>query len=154
LPDALKATPATKEIAMAKPFLLLSAAVLMWFAALPAPGKMPMGGGSGGQAAKTSAVRAKEIYKIDCAVCHGDNGNGQTDLAKSMQLTLKDWTDPKSLADSNDQQLFDIIRKGTDKMPPEDSGRAKDEEIKGLVQYIREFSKATSAASAAPNQTR
>ena len=60
--------------------------------------------------------RRRRFIRIDCAVCHGDNGNGKTDLATSMSLTLTDWTDPKSLADKSDGDLFKIIRdgKGTD----------------------------------------
>jgi len=44
-------------------------------------------------------------------MCHGDNGNGKTDLARDMQLTLADWTDPKALSVKSDQELFDAIRK-------------------------------------------
>src|SRR5579863_5540749 len=40
-----------------------------------------------------SQAKAKGVYNIDCAMCHGENGNGKTDLAKSMDLTLDDWTD-------------------------------------------------------------
>ncbi len=93
-----------------------------------------------------SAVRAKEIYKFDCAICHGETGNGKTDLATSMSLTLDDWTNPATLSAKSDQDLFDTIRKGKDKMPPEDPSRAKDSEIRSLVEYIRTFSKGQPAA--------
>lgn len=96
-----------------------------------------------------SQAKAKTIYGIDCAVCHGDNGNGKTDLATSMTLTLSDWTDTKSLADKSDSALFKIIRDGKDKMPPEDAGRAKDDDVWNLVIYIRSFSKSQSANSTA-----
>jgi cytochrome c len=92
-----------------------------------------------------SQAKAKKFYAIDCAMCHGDNGNGKSDLATSMQLTLTDWTDPKSLGSKSDQELFDIIRKGKDKMPPEDVSRAKDEDVWNLVIYIRALSKAQPA---------
>jgi mono/diheme cytochrome c family protein len=101
------------------------------------------------KATAASQAKAKTIYGIDCAVCHGDNGNGKTDLATSMTLTLTDWTDPKSLADKPDGDLFKIIRDGKDKMPPEDAGRAKDDDVWNLVIYIRSFSKGQSAASTA-----
>lgn len=78
-------------------------------------------------------------------MCHGDNGNGKTDLASSMDLTLDDWTDPKSLAGKPDGQLFTTIRNGKDKMPPEDPARAKDDEVWNLVVYIRSFSKGRTA---------
>jgi mono/diheme cytochrome c family protein len=132
---------------MRKPHLILSAAMLFAVAVAPATGKMLQD--SGGKSAKANPIaRGKELYARDCAMCHGDNGNGQSDLAKDMQLTLKDWTDPKSLADQTDQQIFDMIRKGKDKMPPEDSSRAKDDDIKSLVLYIRDFSKNPPAPAA------
>ncbi len=94
-----------------------------------------------------SQAKAKSLYQIDCAMCHGDNGNGKTDLATSMTLTLDDWTDPKSLADKQDGDLFTIIRNGKgDKMPPEAEGRAGNTEVWNLVIYIRSFSKSQPAA--------
>jgi mono/diheme cytochrome c family protein len=97
-----------------------------------------------------SQAKAKSLYAIDCAMCHGDNGNGQTDLAKSMDLTMADWTNPASLANKPDADLFAIIRNGKDKMPPESDGRAKDSDVWNLVIYIRNFSKGASANPAAP----
>jgi len=88
-----------------------------------------------------SQAKAKTLYRMDCAMCHGDNGNGKTDLATSMELTLNDWTDSKSLAGRQDWELFNIIRVGKGKMPPESKGRATDSEVWNLVIYIRTFSK-------------
>ncbi len=88
-----------------------------------------------------SQARAKQIYGIDCAMCHGSDGKGKTDLANEMQLQLKDWTDPATLKDKTDGQLFDFIRNGTGegKMPPETAGRAPDDVVWNLVIYIRSF---------------
>ncbi len=99
-----------------------------------------------------SQARAKTLYRQDCSMCHGDNGNGKTDIATSMELTLADWTDPKSLAGKEDSELFNIIRNGKDKMPPEGEGRATDTEVWNLIIYIRTFSKGQSPAPAAPAQ--
>jgi hypothetical protein len=63
-----------------------------------------------------------------------------------------DWTDPKSLAGKTDQQLFDAIRKGSGKMPPEEDSRAKNDEVRDLVIYIRKFAK-DQPAGAAPAVT-
>lgn len=104
-------------------------------------------------------AKAKDLYKFDCALCHNANGDGKTDLAKDMELNLTDWTDPKTLAGHTDQDLFDTIRKGKGKMPPEDANRAKDDEIWALIQYIRGFAAnapatpATPATPAAPTGT-
>jgi mono/diheme cytochrome c family protein len=102
------------------------------------------------KATAESQAKAKGVYQIDCAMCHGDNGNGKTDLATSMSLTLPDWTDPKALANQQDGELFNIIRNGKgDKMPPEGTGRATDTEVWNLVIYIRSFSKPQPATPAA-----
>jgi mono/diheme cytochrome c family protein len=146
---------------MLKPFLFLSAVILLvvtltpWttlasgspaqIAPAPPPSTNPV------KPTVASQERAKKLFAIDCAVCHGDNGNGATDLAKSMSVTLLDWTDPKSLAGQSDQDLFDIIRKGKDKMPPEDASRAKDSEVWNLIIYIRAFSKGQPAAASTPS---
>jgi mono/diheme cytochrome c family protein len=140
---------------MLKPFLLISAFILLP-AITPAPAAAPPAGATGQDSAtpKPSAAaldKAKKTYGVDCAVCHGDNGNGKTDLAKDMSLTLIDWTDPASLAGRSDKQLFDIIRNGKDKMPAEAEGRASDNDVRALIFYIRNFSKGqTSPAGTAP----
>jgi mono/diheme cytochrome c family protein len=133
---------------MLKPFLLFSATILFAITTLPALGGTPQasapGSGAGGNPVKPTAdsrAKAKSLYQIDCAMCHGDNGNGKTDLATSMGLTLEDWSDAKTLAGKSDKDLFDTIRKGKDKMPPEIEGRAKDDMVWNLIIYIRSFGK-------------
>ena len=139
---------------MLKPLLLLSTVVLFVTATTPSPtraaGQPPQANHPG-----ASHEKVKKLYAVDCAICHGDNGDGKTDMAKDMSLTLVDWTDPKSLATLKDQELFDVIRKGKgDKMPPEEASRAKDDDIWNLVIYIRSFSKGHPAAAAAAPGTR
>jgi mono/diheme cytochrome c family protein len=97
-----------------------------------------------------SQAKAKSIYRIDCAMCHGDNGNGKTDLARDMELTMDDWTSPATLADKQDWELFNIIRNGKGKMPPEATGRAPDTEVWNLVTYIRSLSQPLAPAPATP----
>lgn len=99
------------------------------------------------KATADSQAKAKNLYQIDCAMCHGDAGNGKSDLATSMGLTLGDWTDPKALGDKPDGEIFNMIRNGKDKMPPEDPARAKDNDVWNLVLYIRSFSKPAAAAT-------
>jgi mono/diheme cytochrome c family protein len=140
---------------MLKPILFFSAVILFAYAATPISGGVPQDptpAPAQTQAAASTAknpvkptadsqAKAKSLYQMDCAMCHGDNGNGKTDLATSMALSLKDWTDAKSLAGKSDQDLFNTIRKGTDKMPPEAEGRAKDDMVWNLIIYLRSFAK-------------
>jgi cytochrome c len=98
-----------------------------------------------------SQARAKKLYAVDCEMCHGANGNGKTDLAKDLQVTLSDWTDPKALSTKSDKELFEIIRKGKDKMPSEEENRAKNDDVWNMIIYIRGMSKAQPAATAKAN---
>ena len=129
---------------MLKPFLLFAAVVLLMFTSVPAPAQ------AGKSASDMHSNKAKKLYDLDCALCHGATGDGKTDLGKDMQLTMLDWTDPKALANMSDQALFEAIRKGKGKMPPEDASRAKDDEVKALVQYIRRLAKEQTAPAAEP----
>jgi len=147
---------------MLKSSLLLFAAVLLIVVCVPLLGRSPQAGTPAPALAPTQAVtpaapaplknpitkptaegqaKAKQLYTIDCAMCHGDNGSGKSDLATSMSLTLDDWTNAATLANKSDGDLFTIIRNGKDKMPPEGEGRAKDNDVWNLVIYIRGFSK-------------
>jgi len=133
---------------MLKPFLLVAAiAFTLEAAPIIAGGPQPPSQDSSAKAA-AGLEKAKKLYAVDCAVCHGDTGDGKTDLAKSLGVTLADWTDPKSLSGKSDKELFDAIRNGKDKMPPEGDGRAKDADVQNLIVYIRSFGKG--AAPAAP----
>jgi mono/diheme cytochrome c family protein len=153
----LSLAPATEEATLFNPFLLLSAAFFLVLSPAPTPGAMPQ------EAAATQApvpakshvkptaeaqARAKKLYAVDCAVCHGDTGNGKTDLAASLQLKVDDWTNPASLAGKTDEDLFKTIRNGKDKMPAEAEGRAKDDDVWNMIVYIRGMSKNQPAAPA------
>jgi len=131
---------------MLKSFLLFTAVVLLVFTSVSVSAQ-----DKGSKSAPDMHAKAKKLYDLDCALCHGATGDGKTDLAKDMQLNMVDWTDPKTLANLSDQTLFDAIRKGKGKMPPEDPSRAKDDEIKALVTYIRQFAKDHPAPAAAPD---
>ncbi|HTB97211.1 MAG TPA: cytochrome c [Terracidiphilus sp.] len=138
---------------MLKSFPLLSVVTLLALASLAIPTASPQANSaakSPTRAGNETLVKAKAVYQRDCALCHGDSGNGKTDLGKDMQLTMADWTDSKSLANQTDQQLFSIIRNGKDKMPSEDVGRAKDDEVHALVAYIRSLGKDQPSSAAAP----
>lgn len=88
-----------------------------------------------------SLAEAKEHYSWDCAMCHGDNGNGKGSLAVSEKLTMPDFTNSATLSDMKDGQIFMVIRKGGPKMPSEEKARANDATVWNLVNYLRTMSK-------------
>jgi mono/diheme cytochrome c family protein len=66
---------------------------------------------------------------------------------------MNDETNPSVLKDRTDGELFYIIQKGKDQMPPE-GARVKEETIWDMVNYVRSLAKKstdTAASDKAPN---
>jgi mono/diheme cytochrome c family protein len=87
-----------------------------------------------------SIARAKKMYVLDCAMCHGSAGDGKGDLVADMKLTLKDYSTAAALTGLSDQQLFDIIKDGKGQMPGE-GPRLKPDDTWGMVYVVRSFAK-------------
>jgi cytochrome c553 len=86
---------------------------------------------------------AKALYGKDCAKCHGEDGKGETKMGK--KLGAKDYTSTKVQEELKDEAAFKAIKEGLkDKdgkilMKPAEG--TSDEDIKGLVAYMRTFKK-------------
>jgi cytochrome c len=87
-----------------------------------------------------SLARAKRWWGLDCAMCHGKDGDGKGETAKDMKLTMADFTDPATLKDRTDGEIFYIIKTGHNDMPAE-GPRVKTEENWDLVNYVRSLAK-------------
>jgi cytochrome c553 len=89
------------------------------------------------------AADAKETYEKDCAKCHGTDGKGQTKMG--TKLGAKDYTDAKVQAELKDDAALKSIkeglkdRDGKQLMKPAEG--LSDDEIKGLIAYMRTFKK-------------
>lgn len=79
------------------------------------------------------AQDAAALYKSKCAACHGPDGAGATVMGK--KLGVKDFRSPE-VSKLSDTELFDITKKGKDKMPSYDK-KLTDDQIKDLIKYIR-----------------
>src|SRR5208337_897897 len=86
---------------------------------------------------------AKATYESDCAKCHGSDGKGQTKMGQ--KLGIKDYTDAKVQDALKDDAAFKAIKEGLKSddgktlMKPSDG--LSDDDIKGLVAYMRTFKK-------------
>ena len=87
-----------------------------------------------------SIARAKKWWTLDCAMCHGKDGDGKGETAKDMKLTMADFTNPDTLKGRTDGEIFYIIKNGHNDMPAEGT-RVKTEENWDLVNYVRAFAK-------------
>jgi cytochrome c6 len=72
------------------------------------------------------------LYKSKCQICHGADGKGSP---VGQKLGVKDFHSPE-VAKMSDAELFDVTKKGKDKMPGYDK-KLTDDQIKGLIKYIR-----------------
>jgi len=93
--------------------------------------------------AVTFAGDAKALYEKDCAKCHGSDGKGDTKMGK--KLGAKDYTDPKVQAALTDEAAFKATKEGFNdrdgKVLMKPAEGMSDDDIKGLVAYMRTFKK-------------
>jgi mono/diheme cytochrome c family protein len=86
-----------------------------------------------------SVERGKKIYDTQCAMCHGDKGDGKGEVAQEMKLNSPDFTKPDTLAKRTDGEIFAIIGEGSEAMPGQGS-RMTDTHKWNLVNYVRTLS--------------
>jgi cytochrome c6 len=80
---------------------------------------------------------AASVFKAKCAVCHGANGDGNTNVGKGLKL--RDLRSP-DVQKQTDAQLNTIICCGKGKMPGY-QGKLTDDQIKQQVAYMRMLAK-------------
>lgn len=89
------------------------------------------------------AADAKALYEKDCAKCHGADGKGDTKMGKKSGA--KDYSDAKVQEAMKDDAAFKAIKEGLKdkegKVVMKPIEEASDEDIKGLVAYMRTFKK-------------
>jgi cytochrome c6 len=76
-------------------------------------------------------------FKAKCAMCHAADGSGSTATGKALKV--RDLGSP-DVQGQSDAQLTTIITDGKSKMPAY-KGKLTDDQIKGLVAYVRGLAK-------------
>jgi cytochrome c6 len=88
--------------------------------------------------ASARADDSASLYKTKCAVCHAADGSGSGSTGKALGVPdLRSGEVQKQ----TDAQLNDSIANGKGTKMPAYKGKLTDDQIKGLVAYIREFGK-------------
>jgi len=94
-------------------------------------------------AVSARAADAKELYEKQCAKCHGKEGKGDTKMGQ--KYGCKDYTDPKVQEEMKDEKAIKAIKEGVkdkeDKQVMKPAEGLSDDEVKGLVKYMRSFKK-------------
>ena len=86
-------------------------------------------------------AKAKTAYEENCLMCHGETGKGDGPMASMLKEKPPDISDPKTLGELSDGEIFWMITKG-DKaagMPPFET-KFSEEERWGLVHLMRSMS--------------
>jgi mono/diheme cytochrome c family protein len=88
--------------------------------------------------APVHAQDATSLFKTKCAACHAPDGSGNTPTGKALGvLDLRS----DEVQKETDAQLNDSITNGKGKKMPAYKGKLTDDQIKGLVGYIRDLAK-------------
>jgi len=92
-------------------------------------------------ALSATAADAKATYEKDCAKCHGADGKGETKMGKKNGA--KDYTSAKVQDELKDEAAIKAIKEGykdkEGKVVMKPSEGLSDDEVKGLVAYMRKF---------------
>jgi mono/diheme cytochrome c family protein len=97
-------------------------------------------------AAAVDLNAAASNFSDSCVDCHGQSGKGDGPKAKELKTKPANYTDCAAMAKFDDDYLFKVIKLGSEKMGKSkdmpDFGKAyDDDEIRGLVAYVRGFCK-------------
>jgi mono/diheme cytochrome c family protein len=78
-----------------------------------------------------------DVYKANCAMCHGDDGHAATAVGKA--LNAASFKDPK-IVKTPDADLIAIVKKGKGKMPVF-GDKLTGAQVKSVIAYIRTLEK-------------
>jgi cytochrome c oxidase cbb3-type subunit III len=107
---------------------------------------VPIVAGASAFAAAPDLAAAKDNYNMFCSKCHGPEGKGDGPAAASLHTQPRNYTDCAKMSKIPDDTLFKAIKDGgasvslSGEMPSWSKG-LDDDEIHGLVAYVRSFCK-------------
>ncbi len=90
---------------------------------------------------------AKNIYKVRCTICHGENGKGDGPGAASLTPKPRDYSDKTWQASVDDDYLKKVLVEGGTSvgksaiMPPNPDLGQKPEVLDAMIAIIRGFGK-------------
>jgi mono/diheme cytochrome c family protein len=93
---------------------------------------------------------ARDNFDGQCAKCHGESGRGDGPSGGPLTVRPRDFTDCSRMSKESDERVFSIIKRGGEsgglsKEMPAWGEAFDDDEIKGLIVYVRQFCKPQNA---------
>ncbi|HKF55794.1 MAG TPA: c-type cytochrome [Blastocatellia bacterium] len=110
-----------------KRIVIGSLAILILAVILGLPGSNRVAGSQGSP--------GKAIFSTKCAICHGQDGSGNTPTGKNLKI--KDLRSPE-IQHMSDADLNNVVSKGKGKMPGYEKSLGADK-ITQVVAYVREL---------------
>lgn len=92
------------------------------------------------QSTAESVKKGAKLFRLNCVVCHGDKGTGVGPWQDILRTHPSDFTDGKMMGEHTDGELFWMISKGRDEMPPFEV-RFSERQLWHLVNFLRSLSK-------------
>ncbi len=89
--------------------------------------------------AQAETIDAGKLYEENCAICHGDAGDGKTATQSGLTPRPRDFTSPEAAAELTRERMIYAVtngRRGTAMMPHKE--RFTPAEIEAVVDYVRE----------------
>ena len=83
-------------------------------------------------------AKGKKIYVDKCLKCHGEKGRGDGPRAYDLSKKPADYTDKEKMSKFTDADLNKVVKEGKKPMPAFGK-KLSDEEIGGVIAYIRTF---------------
>lgn len=85
-----------------------------------------------------SLTLGKKYYGYDCAMCHGETGNGKGDVDTGQKLP--DFTSAAAMKEFSDGEMFCALKTGHGHMPKENI-RQTPNELWNLINYVHSLAK-------------
>ena len=84
------------------------------------------------------AATGKIVYDKKCRICHGDNGEGNPDVAKKLKAEQKPlWSE--EVQKMSDADFKKLISEGKGKMKPPKN--VSEEDIENVIAFVRTIKK-------------
>lgn len=82
------------------------------------------------------AERGRDVFRLNCVACHGQQGKGDGNLAKLFGVKMVDYTS-KSQLDIADEALIHTISMGRGQFMPSWFGQLSADQIRDAAAYVR-----------------